>query len=385
MKSVKMKKMGGGNLDAFTLVELLVVIAIIGILIALLLPAVQAAREAARRMQCSNHVKQWLLGLHNHHSAMNTMPAATNRLQSGNNGTDNWSATILLYPYMEQQAFYDVKLSDLSNYGGPQVWDDGWGSMQGQVSSLLCPTSPRASGKNAEQQGSTKTNYMHSYGDAIRPNTFSPTNRGGDARWAAINTRGIFSPNNLRNFSFVTDGLSNTVAIGEAVSAQSFGEDYLHNNIRETFIVLTVMDGGSGIYEGFAGGSGDKGPGEFCSIALVTEPGNRNIYREDSQRRSGHGLRAADGRYPQTGFSTVLPPNSPSCLSWAGDDNWGISSLGSYHPGGVNVGFADGSCQFVSNTIDCGNSTDLPTVSGQSRYGVWGAIGTPQGGESRSL
>ncbi len=358
----------------FTLVELLVVIAIIGVLIALLLPAVQAAREAARRMQCSNNVKQWLIGLHNHHDSKGEMPAATNPLTCGTNSSGNWSATVLLFPYMEQQALYDVKLSDLATYGGPNVWDDDWGSMQGQVSGLLCPSSTKVVGKNSDQEKCTHTNYMHCFGDAIRPNSFSGR---------PCNNRGVFSPRNLRNFSFITDGLSNTVAIGEALAAESFGQDGMHRFIRQTFVVLTSMDGGSGIFDGVS--DGNKGPGEFCSISLVAEPGDRTIYQSDSWLHAGHGLRAASGQFCFTGFTTVLPPGSPSCMGWGDDGNWGISSLSSNHPSGVNVGYVDGSCHFITDTIHCGNSTDLPTVSGESPYGVWGALGTPQGGEAKGL
>lgn len=98
---------GGGKVQGFTLVELLVVIAIIGILIALLLPAVQAAREAARRMQCTNHLKQWGLAIHNFHDSHRGLPPAT----VGYGGQPSrWNlATVwpFLYPYAEQSALYD--------------------------------------------------------------------------------------------------------------------------------------------------------------------------------------------------------------------------------------------------------------------------------------
>src|SRR5437660_1179678 len=81
----------------FTLVELLVVIAIIGVLVALLLPAVQSAREAARRMQCTNHVRQWALGMHNYHDVMRVLPSATK-----NNPRGVW--VYVLWPYVEQTA-----------------------------------------------------------------------------------------------------------------------------------------------------------------------------------------------------------------------------------------------------------------------------------------
>jgi len=119
---------GGGNLEkrGFTLVELLVVIAIIGMLIALLLPAVQAAREAARRMQCTNHLKQFGLAIHNFHDTQNgVMP--------GWLGVSKTSGFPLLYPFMEQNANYEF----LMNQAGPGgvgigidrhqlCWDNEW-------------------------------------------------------------------------------------------------------------------------------------------------------------------------------------------------------------------------------------------------------------------
>ncbi|MDR1141244.1 MAG: DUF1559 domain-containing protein, partial [Planctomycetaceae bacterium] len=99
----------------FTLVELLVVIAIIGLLIALLLPAIQAAREAARRMQCTNNLKQIGLGIQNFHSAKNGMPPVV---------VFNWdiSVHVLLYPYIEQAALYEVYSNMKAPNAGYTLW-----------------------------------------------------------------------------------------------------------------------------------------------------------------------------------------------------------------------------------------------------------------------
>lgn len=115
--------------SAFTLVELLVVIAIIGILIALLLPAVQAAREAARRMQCTNHLKQLGLGVHNFHDSRNGLPPAVI-------GPYRPSVFILLLPYIEQQALYEIASSTTDLFGNTTItkamttnawWGKDWG------------------------------------------------------------------------------------------------------------------------------------------------------------------------------------------------------------------------------------------------------------------
>ncbi|MDR1959548.1 MAG: DUF1559 domain-containing protein, partial [Planctomycetaceae bacterium] len=105
---------GGGSMRAFTLVELLVVIAIIGILIALLLPAVQAAREAARRMQCSNHLKQIGLAVHNFHDSYNKLPPSS----IFNQRPSFWA---LIYPYIEQQALYDILATVGNNPANPNA------------------------------------------------------------------------------------------------------------------------------------------------------------------------------------------------------------------------------------------------------------------------
>jgi prepilin-type N-terminal cleavage/methylation domain-containing protein len=100
--------------SGFTLVELLVVIAIIGVLIALLLPAVQAAREAARRMQCTNNMKQYLIGVHNYHDTNNSLPAC--RCQIPLNDNYVCSINFVLFPFMEQQAAYETTIYGYSTF-----------------------------------------------------------------------------------------------------------------------------------------------------------------------------------------------------------------------------------------------------------------------------
>src|SRR6478752_9668219 len=103
MKSGSTERMG--RVRGFTLIELLVVIAIIGILVALLLPAIQAAREAARRAQCQNHLKNIGLALQNYHSATNHFPKGF--VSTGAGAIEAWAWSTYLLPYIEEQAIYD--------------------------------------------------------------------------------------------------------------------------------------------------------------------------------------------------------------------------------------------------------------------------------------
>jgi prepilin-type N-terminal cleavage/methylation domain-containing protein len=142
---------GGGSLgkNAFTLVELLVVIAIIGMLIALLLPAVQAAREAARRMQCTNHLKQFGLAVHNFNTAMDGLPPAaigrsvTAAPPAAGTNDEHWgraSFWVFLFPYMERQSLYDQIFNVTGSFRLPLNAERFWWRTTNLTGTGLLPT-----------------------------------------------------------------------------------------------------------------------------------------------------------------------------------------------------------------------------------------------------
>ncbi len=190
----------------FTLVELLVVITIIGILIALLLPAVQAAREAARRGQCTNNLKQLALAMHNYHTAYNTFP------RNGWGGTD-WglastlnyyriSANICILPYLEQQALYDRFAGSrdfMALYSGPA---------QESVAAFLCPSARRFSKGNVTSWTGPGTNYGWCSGSSVR------TAFGG----GVTTFNGMFNLYAEVSIAEVRDGLSTTIMASELLS-----------------------------------------------------------------------------------------------------------------------------------------------------------------------
>jgi prepilin-type N-terminal cleavage/methylation domain-containing protein len=187
---------------AFTLVELLVTIAIIGVLIALLLPAVQQVREAARRSQCSNHLRQIGLALHNYHDAHRVFPPGYLHRPSpqGNAAGFGWAAMLL--PYLEQPALYAEFDWNLP------LWDDvHQAPRMRHLAVMLCPSDPGADGFFVEM-GSEQ------YAAANYVGNFGP----GDMDAAPEDRRGVFSRNSSTSVADVTDGLSQTFLIGERIN-----------------------------------------------------------------------------------------------------------------------------------------------------------------------
>ena len=418
LKKNPVKMGGGGSMGGFTLVELLVVIAIIGILIALLLPAVQAAREAARRMSCTNNLKQMGLALHNFHDAMKkfpavnlhdeiasmfpgvsradfrgnvprvygTVPSMPNRTYASP-GRCAW--TVIILPYIEQQALYDAIKSNRHledgtevSAGGdypfpfPAIYFNGNTLVQPHpvyrttIPCYVCPSSGAPSSSGAEAGALT---YRMSRGDI----PFYEWDYSGTRGFGTSGTKYI--PHTDANagpgevtMATITDGTSNTIALSEAVYA------------------LAAPSRSRGGFTKSHNGYWDA-PNQIFNYVT-----NGHLSNCEDQYTAGRVW--MDGTANLAVFNTILPPNSPS----GGPNVWNqaILSASSNHTGGVNACYVDGSVHFISETINTQNLDKLPCgtfgytghkdnqtqhYKGPSIFGVWGALGSSQGGESVSL
>ncbi len=349
--------------SAFTLVELLVVIAIIGILIALLLPAVQAAREAARRSQCVNNLKQLGLGLQNYHDVQRAFPPGCTGTTTGTvNNSGRISPFIPLLPYMEQAALYDQIRA--GGNGAPPYGPAGWSSWVNwnvQVPGILCPSDTRA---QPAPGAVGENNYAFSHGDSINNIYLWNTD---PQVWA----RGMFTNSRSVTLAMVTDGTSNTIIVSERLRA-NFGASGGATNVSVK----------TGLIPQLAGVNTSPG------ICLTTA--NGPYYANPSQAVGYFGTNWTDCETMRCGFNTVLPPNAPSCsvvntfCSGCGnqDAQGGTFSVSSNHPGGVNGVMVDGSVRFINEGINTGNLGMAEVSSaGPSPYGVWGAMGSKSGDE----
>ncbi|MGO8744596.1 MAG: DUF1559 domain-containing protein [Thermoguttaceae bacterium] len=342
----------------FTLVELLVVIAIIGILIALLLPAVQAAREAARRSQCTNNVKQLALALHNYHDAYQTFPAL---LWEWNWNNYDCGPYVALLPYFEQTALYNQVAAGGNGYppGGGES-GSGYPLWNTPLPPSHCPSDPnwgKMIAPNTVPGPGGTNDYAFCVGDSFTgiENTAVPP-------LVCAGGRGAFFIYTWKGFQDILDGTSNTIFLGERMVGV-YGQNYIRGNAESS--------GGITPPSGCLATEGPNGTFTGASQGLLWPWGGEL------------GTRWSDGRIYFSAFNTVLPPNSPTCVGPnVGPGIYdGIYSANSYHPGGVNCGFGDGSVHFISQTINTGN-LGLPEVSsGASPYGVWGALGSINGGE----
>lgn len=374
----------------FTLVELLVVIAIIGILISLLLPAVQAAREAANRIQCASNIRQLAIAMHSYVDAHNVMPGLNYGL-GDNSKTSGFSPFVALCPYMEQMPLGDNISSYVRKYGVvnlqatasyiPETAENSppW---RCQIPALVCP-----SGHYAETVHPTyltgATSYFASTGDF--PIYINPGNAKLTTEYPSLKGigRGPFQTQDWLPLSYVTDGTSNTVAFGERIIGRvSTGGGGKSLRMVDTYVTMAWKSGSVANSDPCATSTTPMYPSkcmEFIGLA--------GDYIQPMPSGAGLAINSLCGRNWAYGdalsctFSTILPPNGPSCSSYY----WYLAGPSSNHRGGANVALLDGSVRFVSDLIDYGDFSKPPVRSGESPYGIWGAMGTAAGGENKNM
>jgi len=358
----------------FTLVELLVVIAIIGVMVGLLLPAVQAAREAARRMQCSNNMKQLGLALHNYHSAYNQFPvgqASFNKYTWGphNQGTSTLGAVgpaIFLMPFMELTNLYEqFEAESKTPPRGGAPWDSVALRNAGTQAGFICPSAE--GGDIPAFNGISKCLYVFSVGDEQwhngRTNAQEGSTAQGDRRSMFVPALEASMVLSKRSFKDLLDGTANTIAMSEVAGTP-----------RE----LATVKGDVAAFNGIHNGNALPGP---C-LNAPRQVNNRFQYLTGAD--VWRGLILGDGRTANNKFTTTLPPNAPSCaFGGFGSHAWGTYAPSSEHQGGVQTLMFDGAVRFITDSIDSGNLNAAQVTSGESPYGIWGAMGTPQGKEVR--
>ncbi|MDD3588438.1 MAG: DUF1559 domain-containing protein [Thermoguttaceae bacterium] len=379
--------------SAFTLVELLVVIAIIGILIALLLPAVQAAREAARRMECTNKLKQLALSQHNHHDVYGYLPNSLGQTSMGvakfqgyTSSADlkpfyvrsSYSWCIPSLPFIEQTQLYDeMKVNwDSTSPCSPFVATSTTSPCAKQVSAFWCPSDAGAPGVNGT---ANHTNYRGCRGDLC-------------SRGVEDTPRGCYRrAGNTVSLAAILDGTSNTILLGEAIVNIYTTTELTKNPVKGGVASVALSDQGTSNISTCIGVARDAVDINFFAVSYQTA----DVYRIGGWCYSW-------GR-SMTSFHTAVPPNGPTCVnSTSTSDAMSYVTASSFHSGGANVAMADGAVRFISDTIDCGTpSTNLGSYGittddsdgqrfnhlyiGESPWGVWGAMGSVNGGESKSL
>jgi prepilin-type N-terminal cleavage/methylation domain-containing protein/prepilin-type processing-associated H-X9-DG protein len=353
----------------FTLIELLVVIAIIAVLISLLLPAVQSAREAARRAQCTNNMKQIGLALANYESGLGGYPAGGYETRNVTSPKDtwgtwgSWSPQAHLLGYIEQGVLYNAANFSLHSHccGGCGDNDSCNGNttvITSRIASFLCPSAPIPSGTYFSKP-IPGNSYFASVGSSLH--------------WVIAS--GSSSPNGIfgsgesggtpRGVRDVTDGTSNTIAFGEwrlgdqDCTRLSIPQDIIN---PYQFPPGIPPEGWGDSRMNMPDGGAPNGP--FLSwLQICAGAAKGSIQGSDTWKRNYSYLGQAwnQGMFGWTLGNTLLAPNPqyPNCrsCSWDGDlDCPGMYGLSSYHPGGANVAFADGSVRFLKS------STSMQTV-----------------------
>lgn len=330
----------------FTLVELLVVIAIIGVLIAMLLPAVQAAREAARRMQCSNNLKQLGLATHNHHAAHNQFPSGDPQKVCPSyphipGRLYRWSSLAMISPYLEQYNVYRCLNLDIPLYGhtgilngpGYGIHEDNAEPIANMILPFLCP-----SDRQARVEGDYgPTNYKACWGSGVAPWTI----------YTADTTDGVFYEGSPTRFRDITDGTSHTAMYSESTLGTGASGAVLTDANRGDVVVSLRSKSTPTMSE------------SVCSALGASVSTTR-------------GARWFDGWPRYSGYDHYLAPNSkvPDCSLVAPMRGlW--QAARSRHPGGANLLLCDGAVRFVDDSIDIDIWHGLGSRNGQELIGPY--------------
>jgi prepilin-type N-terminal cleavage/methylation domain-containing protein/prepilin-type processing-associated H-X9-DG protein len=339
--------------QGFTLIELLVVIAIISVLIALLLPAVQAAREAARRIQCTNNLKQIGLGLHNYEGIAGAFPPSN--IAGIFNGTYNYngfSVHARILPFMEQGVAFNA-----INFFFTHRTVQNSTVVGMALTCFLCPSDPNIGGMTEFPSGvyARVPCYGFNEGDWYVWNALAANGSN-----TGPPNRGVFGPNQSLRIAQFIDGTSQTLFATDVKALNPFcqvGGQFSEANLSSPTATP---------------------PSPYASPLSVCSEYTSVAACNDVPPGSGH-TAWVDGNTQETGMTTAFPPNKQAINPTSGADLdiltllvskdkpvYGAITARSYHPGGVNALLADGSVRFVKSSVDAG---------------TWRALGTPAGGE----
>lgn len=376
-----------------TLTELLAVIAIIGLLMALLLPAVQSVRESSRQTACSNNLKQVSQGVLGFERAFGRFPALAwdwnlrdMLANEGKANTHDWERIgplFLILPFMEKLALYDESIRDWINKtpaNPPARVPFDVMFKGGEVASFLCPSDPVRPPWTFGNSGKDKnlTSYHVCDGDTFGGYNVNPRFlKRGVFRYGKVgDPTSSSSPEQklVTTMAHVLDGISNTVMLGEVAIMD--GTDRLPGGVGSLPAPLSQGNNSTGT-------GGDL---PTVCLALVNGSGRYSV----PQVGIGGGQPGwvwHDGWPRATAFSTITAPNKPRCggggASVGSGNSEQIVPASSRHVGGAFVSFCDGSIRWVGNDIDDRPASPNFAVyaRGPSNFGLWGALGTIAGGE----
>ena len=319
--------------SGFTLIELLVVIAIIAILISLLLPAVQQAREAARRTQCKNKLKQFGLANHNHVDVYRYLPAGSYSSSSGAPRRPTW--IVSLWPFLDQSALYNQWDQQQIFSNAPNTIAN---SLSGPTGAMLdiyfCPSDPNVNAAPYRQEGSVwraRSNYAVNMARWPGRTAFTPPLKDEQAQgafrshsWTTVNSQPVPNPG-FYSFRDITDGTSNSLLMSEVLLPKS---------------VL-----------------GSSSAAERDSRADFQNPGNDTCWA--FQTHTGPNSGAPD-RLQHCGPLASDPLANLPCLEATSAPNQAAAR--SRHTGGVHAAMCDGSVRFVSTNVDISTWQALSTI-----------------------